>query len=331
MLALLPLGVCLPANAATKSALPKFVRIATHPQGSAYYVLGSGFAKVITNTLPITASVRPYSGFQAWFPEINRNHVQMGLATAYDLSLAWRGKPPYQKTPNIRTLSVGTDLILGLAVKGDSPIKTIADLKGKRVTINTVLRGSRDGAYAMLEAAGLNPHKDIVSIPVTNVVQPPQMLMEGRVDAAWGAPAMPQMKEAEVKLGGIRFLPAALNEKQAHEIAENFKGYRVIKIRGGILTGVKKTTLLMASPINLIANKQMSDNTAYQIVKTIWDHYDMYKRVHPWARLWSHKKMTQNLVNSVAPFHNGAIKFYKELGIWSAAAQKHQEKLLSGG
>lgn len=330
MLVLSPLGIYLPTHAVAQSDLPKSLRIATHPQGAAYYVLGSAFAKVLSDALPLSASVRPFSGFQAWFPELDRNNVDMGIATGYDLGLAVKGKDPYPKIPNVRTLSVGTDLLLGLAVKDDSPIKTLADLKGKRVTINRVLQGSRDGAEAQIRAAGLDPERDIIVVPVTNVVQPPQMLMEGRVDAAWGAPAMPQIREADVRLGGVRFLPAALNDGQARHISENFTGYRVINVKGGSVTGVRVDTLLMASPINMVANTKMSDGAAYQILKTVWNSYDKYKGLHPWAQQWTHAKMTENLVNSVAPFHAGAVRFYKELGIWDGAAEKHQQKLLAG-
>jgi len=142
---------------------------------------------------------------------------------------------------------------------------------------------------------------------------------------------MPQMKQAEARLGGVRFLPAAINDEQSRNIAENFTGYRVIPVKGGLMTGVKVDTLLMASPINMVASTHMSDEAAYQILKAVWNNYDKYKDVHPWARLWTHKKMTENLVNSVAPFHAGAVRFYKELGIWSDAAEKHQQKLLAGG
>jgi len=326
---LLPLGSYLPSNALGQSNLPKSVRVATHPQGAAYYVLGSAFAKVLSDALPLSASVRPFSGFQAWFPELDRNNVEMGVATGYDLGLAWKGKDPYQKIPNVRTLSVGTDLILGLAVKDDSPIKTLADLKGKRVTINTVLVGARDGTMAQLKAAGVDPERDIVAVPVTNVVQPPQLLMEGRVDAAWAAPAMPQMKQAEARLGGVRFLPAAINQEQRSEIEDKFTGYRVMKVPGGRMTGVKVDTLLMASPINMVTNTKVSEEAAYQILKAVWNNYDKYKGAHPWARLWTHQKMKANLVNSVTPFHAGAVRFYKEIGIWSDAAEKHQQKLLT--
>jgi len=140
---------------------------------------------------------------------------------------------------------------------------------------------------------------------------------------------MPQMKQAEARLGGVRFLPAAINDEQARNIAENFAGYRVVKVKGGLMTGVKVDTMLMASPINLVSSTHMNDDTAYQITKAVWNNYDKYKGVHPWLRLWTHKKMTENLVNSVAPFHTGAVRFYKEIGIWSDAAEKHQQKLLA--
>jgi TRAP transporter TAXI family solute receptor len=310
--------------------LPRSMRIATHPQGAAYYVLGSAFAKVLSKHLPLSATVRPFSGFQAWFPEVNRGDVDAGLATGYDLWLGVQGREPYKKMSNLRILSVGTDLILGLAVKKDSPIKTLADLKGKRVTINQVLMGARDGALAQIRAAGLDPERDIIVVPVTNVVQPPQYLMEGRVDAAWAAPAMPQIREAAARLGGVRFLPAAVNKEQARQISEQFTGYRVLTIKGGILTGVDKPTPLMASSINLVTHKNLSDEAAYRIIKTLWDNYDDYKGAHPWARLWTHKKMTANLVHAVAPFHAGAVRFYKEQGVWGEKAAQQQQKLLRG-
>lgn len=318
------------ANPAMRSSLPKSLRIATHPQGAAYYALGAAFAKVLSQELPLSASVRPFSGFQAWFPEVDSGNVDLGLATGYDLWLGVQGREPYKKMKNLRILTVGTDLILGLVVKKDSPIKTLADLKGKRVTINTVLVGARDGALAMIKAAGLDPERDIIVIPITNVVQGPQYLMEGRVDAAWAAPAMPQLREAEAKLGGVRFLPAALNDEQARVISEQFTGYRVQMQKGGILTGVHENTPLMASSINLVTYKNFGDEAAYRIVKTLWNNYDKYKDAHPWAKLWTQKKMTANLVNSVAPFHSGAVRFYKEQGIWSEKAEQHQQKLLRG-
>ena len=318
-----------PLNAIAQGSMPKSVRIATHPQGASYFALGSAFAKVLSDATPTTAAVRPFSGFQAWFPEIDRGNIDLGLATGYDLGLGVRGKKPYQKMANVRTLAVGTDLVLGLVVKADSPIKTLADLKGKRVTINNVIVGSRDGTLSQLKAAGLDPERDIVVVPVTNVVQPPQLLMEGRVDAAWAAPAMPQLKQAEARLGGVRFLPAAENEAQAKMIAEQFIGYRVIKQKGGVVTGVKEDTLLMASPINLVTHTKFSDEAAYQITKAMWGNYDKYKGMHPWARLWTQAKVKENLVNSVAPFHEGAVRFYKEIGIWSDAAEEHQKKLLA--
>lgn len=310
--------------------LPRSLRIATHPQGAAYYVLGSAFAKVLSETLPLTASVRPFSGFQAWFPEVDRGDVDTGLATGYDLWLGVQGREPYEKMNNLRILTVGTDLILGLVVKKDSPIKTLADLKGKRVTINTVLVGARDGALAQIKAAGLDPERDIIVVPVTDVVQAPQYLMEGRVDAAWAAPAMPQLKEAEARLGGVRFLPAAVNEKQARQISEQFTGYRVEMQKGGVMTGVHEDTPLMASSINFVTHKKLGDEAAYRIVKAVWDNYDKYKNAHPWARLWTHKKMTANLVHSVAPFHSGAVRFYKEQGVWNEKAEQRQQKMLRG-
>ncbi len=319
-----------PAPVSAAPPLPRSVRIATHPIGAAYYVLGSAFAKVISKDLPLSASVRPFSGFQAWFPEVNRGDVDMGLATGYDLWLAVQGREPYEKMSNIRILSVGTDLILGLVVRKDSPVKTIADLKGKRVTINQVVIGARDGALAMLKAAGLDPDRDIIVVPVTNVVQPPQYLMEGRVDAAWAAPAMPQIRQAAAKLGGVRFLPAAINDEQARLISEQFTGYRVQMIKGGILTGVDVNTRLMASSINLVTHKALSDDAAYQIIKSIWESYDEYKGAHPWARLWTHKKMTAGLERAVAPIHPGAVRFYKEQGVWNDKAEQLQQKLMQG-
>ena len=79
-----------------------------------------------------------------------------------------------------------------------------------------------------------------------------------------------------------------------------------------------------------MTHKKLSDEAAYQVMKSIWESYDEYKGAHPWARLWSHKKMTKGLGEAVAPLHSGAIRFYKKQGVWSDKATERQLKLLKG-
>ena len=70
--------------------LPKKVQIATHPKGTSLNIIGSGMAKVISMHTSISAVDRPYTGYTAWLPLLNKGQIDMGIGTNPDAYSSYR-------------------------------------------------------------------------------------------------------------------------------------------------------------------------------------------------------------------------------------------------
>src|SRR5688572_23328324 len=122
--------------------LPKAATIGTNPAGTVFYALAGGLAKVATEATPIQVTIQPYTGTSTFLPLLDSGELAFALVNAVDMGLAYLGpqklkvggKNEFQHSPNIRLVMRGAPLIVGLLVKKDSPLKSIQDVKGKRVT-----------------------------------------------------------------------------------------------------------------------------------------------------------------------------------------------------
>jgi TRAP-type uncharacterized transport system substrate-binding protein len=92
------------------------------------------------------------------------------------------------------------------------------------------------------------------------------------------------------------------------------------------MTGIKVDTPLVLVPTTVITSTHMSDIVAYTLIKTWWEHNAELGTIHPLLRAWR----TEGFVSprSTLPYHPGAIKYYKEKGIWTDKMEEVQKRLL---
>ena len=324
-----------------KQALPRSVNFGTHAVGSVFNAVGTGLAKVASDHGPIRLVVQPFSGPPAWIPSTNREgKPEIGVINVTEIWQAYTGKitprplpagapemkPPYGPHPNLRLLTLGTNLSLGILVRADSPIKSMADLKGKRLTWDfpafpaNILSG-----LAALSTAGVSI-RDILTVPVPEVVSGVRALMEGRVDGAVAAVGMGIVSEADARVG-VRFLPAS-QDPAGISVAEGIMpGGNVTILRPGP-AGIKMDTPTWSYGISIVASTHMSEETAYTVIKTWWEHWKELVPLHPQLRGWNPDVFVQEI--ATIPYHAGAIKLYKEKEKWSANLDKNQAALLRG-
>jgi len=330
-----------PLSSQQQAALPGTINFATHAVGTVFNAAGTGLAKVATDRGPIRVVVQPFSGPPAWVPPMNRDgKPETGIINAIDAWQAYTGKitprplppgapemrPPYNPNPNVRLLMLGTNLFTGILVRADSPIKSLADLKGKRLTWGypafppNILVG-----LSTLATAGMGV-QDVTPVPVPEVVSGVRALMEGRVDAAIAAVGMGIVSEAEARVG-VRFLPAG-QDPGGIRVAQGIMPGGDVSVRSAGPAGLKADTPIWSYGISVVASTHMPDEVAHALVKTWWEHWKELEPLHPQLRGWSPDKFARAI--ATIPYHPGVVRLYREQGAWSTEMDRNQELLLRG-
>ena len=324
-----------------KQELPRTVNFGTHAIGTIFNAVGTGLGKVATDRGPIRVIVQPFSGPPAWVPSMNREgKPEIGIINVVDVWQAYTGKitprplpagspemrPPYTPQPNLRLLKLGTNLFAGVLVRADSPIKSMADLKGKRLTWDfpafppNILSG-----LSTLAIAGMTI-RDVTPVPVPEVVSGVRALMEGRVDGAIAAVGMGIVSEADARVG-VRFLPVGQEPERVSVAQGIMPGANVIVRRAGP-AGLKTDTPLWSYGIAVVASTHMPDEVAYTLLKIWSEHWKELEPIHPQFRGWGPDVFVQR--TATIPYHPGAIKLYKERRTWTSEMDRDQEILMRG-
>ena len=326
------IGVALFVSALAPSSapaqVPRSASVATHAVGSLYNAIGTGIATVVSRHTPITVRVQPFAGPPAWLPSMDQGETDMGVLTSADAVTSYKGIIHYKRPfKNTRILLVGGAIQLAYYVRKDSPVQTIADLKGKRIPtdfpgIPIVMLSST----AALASAGLS-YKDIVKVPVSDLQAGNQAFMEGRTDAGWHSLRSPAVEEANARVGGVRWISVNDTPEGAEKMAAVYPGSYPATFKAGSATGLVNDTAMLTNDIYLVATKDLSEDAAYTIVKTLWDNTKELWAAYPALSSWRQDRMVSK--TAFIPYHPGAIKLYKEQGVWNKQMDDLQARLLA--
>jgi TRAP transporter TAXI family solute receptor len=291
--------------------------IASNPQGSIFYSASATIGKLLDDKLKMQVRVQPLGGSSNYIPLLNRGEVDFGLTNVDDAQSSFKGTGNFkQPNPNLRLTAIAFPLTLGIMVVGNSPIKTVADLKGKRLpsgyNAQTTGRVLQD---ALLATAGLTM-KDVVGVPTQSLFSGVDMLGEGKVDAATISIGTGQGQRANVSLGskgGVRFLSIPKTPENLAAIRKFLPSRFYDAKPAPHAVGIPEPTTVMAYNIFFTSNAKTPDDLVYNVVKTLHENKAALQAGTPAFRDFDPKAMTQEIG---VPWHPGAIKFYKETGQW---------------
>lgn len=319
---------------AKSSSGPAVLSLATHGLGSKYYALGSGLASVLSAHLSTEFKVMPTSGPGEWLPMIATQEVDMGLANSYDCKMGWLAKGTYEKVMNgegspVRLLTNGTPNINGIIVSMGSGIKTGNDLRGKRfVGIYPGSAAQTAQAHAALANFGLTPD-DVKMMSMPGASQGIKAVSEGRADANGASViGMGVITELDAVKGAL-FLSFDASPEAAKRYADIFPAVPVEIAPGQGKAGIREPTFLMKYETYLVGSTFLSEDVAYEIVKTLWEYNSELWPIHAGLKAWTTDQFVTK--NATVPYHLGAIRFYKEKGVWDNEMDSKQQELLKQG
>ena len=293
------LGLSLLAGAASAQTYG----FATLPPGSLSHVISSAIAKVLKEKAGLNVLVQPTAGGNVVTPMVARGEAEIGIVNIMEAQNAYEAG---QK--DLRMLGAIHALRTPFFVRKDSQLRTIADLKGKRVATGYSAMGDIDTVTrAMLATAGLT-EADVKPIRVPNVVRGADDFMSGNADMFFFAFGGPKVREADATVGGLRVLEIDPNGMPAARKIMPW-GYLTEVQPGPVFTGVDKPMQIYSFDNVLITHAKVPDDFLYKALDAMANNKDDLIAIQPVLReftpAFAYKQYS-------VPYHPGAIRYFKE-------------------
>ena len=328
VLLVIGLWVVSPCTAKTKlpEGWPKIIAIGSGT-GTFYYTLVAGLGRMTEKYLGVKVAPSRTTGSGNTVELMLDNEIQGGIIDP-DVGLYsitgqedFKGKPPYPVRAWLQSVYIDYDIITNRP-----EIQTVKDLKDK--TVMLYARGSpfhRRMADATLLAYGLK-ETDLKALPYDSNSECIASLKTGKIDAFYGGAAYPDASWVDLMSGdrNARILHID-NEHMAKIVAQN-PFVTGLTIPGKTYPNMPNNFQVCANRCFNVVHVDIPDSFVYAQTKMVWEHFEEYCSYHPRIKVM-YKPEDVKTVNML--YHPGAIKYYKEIGVWGPAEDKRQQDLLN--
>ena len=248
-----------------------------------------------------------------YIPLVNAGEIEFGIANVVQLTYAVNGTGMSEGRPNSNLKMVATLMPFRSAyiVRKDSDIKSVEDLKGRRVPVfadkalgDYVTKGYFANANMSLD--------QVEGVAVPNFPRMWASFAEGSADVAIVVVGAANSREYDASFG-IRYLSFE-NTPEALARSRKFLPQMYLQeMPAGSVPGIDKPTNVNVFDYTLFAGKDVSDDMVYKSVKALWEKEADLLAAGPFWNGFTKEKMSTPLGLT---YHPGAIKFYKEMGVW---------------
>ena len=288
--------------------------IATGTTGGVYFPLGGGLASLMSKHLPgvaATAEVTPASVDNIRLLAAKRADLAFVLAdTAVD---GLKGEEAFKGNPvPIRTLSPLYNNFNHLVTVDGTGINTIADLKGKRVSLGPPGSGTEVTALRILEAAGINPDRDIRKERLSPTASA-DAIKDKKIDAFFWSGGLPTAAVLDLAVSpGVRIRLVPLDTVLPAMQRKWGNLYFRSVIQKEYYLGLPADLPTVGVANLMISHKDFDADLAYQITKLLFERRPELAMVHKEA---ANITLTGAAGRSPLPFHPGAIRYFKERNV----------------
>jgi len=310
-------GAAPAAPAAPAKEKPKNLVIASGNSGGTYYYIGAGQAKILTDKLGNGYSVTTES--TSGSPVENGTFVQedagtLGIITLDGLyeGLAGSEARGFMDGPidNATLIQVGHDLILYCVTLQGNGIESIADLKGKKISLPTVGNTAYFQAVGILEQYGITLN-DCTATPMV-YSEAADALKDGTLDAVWIAGGIPQAAVTDLDTTkDIKLL--TIDENMVSKITDAYPYWGIKTLPGGTYSDQKEDINIMVSTVVMAANKNLDDDLVYNITKILNESVDELAGIHANGADWNADATFAVMEQNIVPVHPGAQRYYDEI------------------
>jgi TRAP transporter TAXI family solute receptor len=211
-------------------------------------------------------------------------------------------------------------------VRRDSPIKTVADMRGKRVTgeypANLAIWYN---VFGWLASAGMT-WNDVRVVPVPALNDGIDALVQGRADVSSYALNGAKVREADAAVG-VRHVSIDCTPEGDRRLRAAVPGYYPRRVPKGSAVAVVDDMCAVAYDIYVVAGKGVGDALVEGVLRATWEHPDKLVPIHPIFKEWTRERLASAEVTM--PYHPAAVRFFKDRGVWKPEMDEAQQKLLA--
>lgn len=305
---ILAVGLC------TTVSAQQFFRIGTGGTSGTYFPVGGMIANVISKDAKIVATAQSSGGSLANVNGIVGGSIEAGFSQADVATWAYSGTGPFEGKPKVDSLRLIATMYpeqVHIVVRKDANIKSVADLKDKRVAVDEPGSGTLVNVRSILAGYGLT-EKDIKP----QYIKPNQAadkIKDGTLDAFFftgGAPAG-AISELAATGGAIDIIP--ISGAEADKIIKASPFFSVDTIAADTYKGIGAVKTLAVNA-QLVTSTKMPTDLIYQVTKSIYSDYAQAKLKAGHAK-GAFITAKNGITGAGIPFHEGAQKYFKEVGL----------------
>ena len=291
----------------------QFVTIGTAPAGGAFAPVGNAIAGVVeANKGDLDWVVAPQGtkGTQENIRKLEAGELEFGMANAAISYFAVKGEGAWGKPHEVRAVATLAPNVGIFVTTKSSGIKTLADLKGKRVVLGPAGAGFDYFLKPLLKVHGVT-YEDM-DVLDGNYFTAGDMIADGKADAAFMGGAIPI--PAVTQLCASQDVVFIKLDADAPDKLTEYPFYFTVPVKAGAYDDLKEDIVgINVGNMHLITHANVSDDMVYNLTKTMFENREQVAEKHPAGKALNPKNAIRD---TGTPFHPGAIKFYKEAGLW---------------
>ena len=308
-------------GSASSSGGRKFLSVGTAPAGGAFFVVGSAIAEVLDANAGDngwSVSAEGTKGSQENIRRIDSGELEMALANSAISYFASRGDERWGDPAQIRSIMTLAPNVGLFIAPANSDVKSIADLKGRRVYLGPAGAGFDYFLRPLLAAHGVE-YDDLEAVHGSQA-QAVDYLSDGSADAAFLGGAVPTASITQATTSqAIHFIPFDAAAMEA--LVADYAFFRPATIPAGTYKGLDADySGLDVGSMHLIAGANADEEMIYQITKALYENREQVVAKHPAGRAINPKNAARD---TGLAFHPGALRFYTEEGIVTSEEAAH--------
>lgn len=287
------------------------VKLATGGNTGTYYSFGTAIGQIIGEKADIAFNIQSTGASKANIQLIDAGEVDMAIVQNDVMDYAYNGTDLFQNDGAVTSFSAMAAVyaeVVQIVANPSSGITSIADLKGKNVSVGDAGSGVEFNAKQILEAYGIT--FDDISKQNLSFAASADAYKDGKIDAFFATAGAPTTAIMDL-VTSQDILILGIEDDKAEELMSSYPFYTVYDIPGGTYTGVDEDIRTLAVKATFIVSNDLDEDTVYNMTKALFDNKDAIESAHAKGK---ELDLAYAVEGISIPFHSGAEKYFREVG-----------------